>query len=52
MWAGWDFGRGSDVVVAASGGLAHIFFNVTAERMAISSAVTDARPLCPYVMAR
>lgn len=34
--AGWDFGRGSDVVVAASGGLAHIYFNVTAERMEIS----------------
>jgi len=32
----WDLARGSDVVVRSSGNLAHIYFNVTRERMAIS----------------
>jgi hypothetical protein len=33
---GWDLARGSDVVVRSSGGLAHIYFNVTPERMDVS----------------
>jgi hypothetical protein len=33
---GWDLARGSDVVVCSSGSLAHIYFNVTAERMDVS----------------
>ena len=33
---GWDLARGSDVVVRNSGSLAHIYFNVTAERMDVS----------------
>lgn len=33
---GWDLARGSDVVVRSSGGLAHIYFNVTQERMDVS----------------
>ena len=33
---GWDLARGSDVVVRSSGSLAHIYFNVTAERMDVS----------------
>lgn len=32
----WDFTRGSDVVVRASGSLAHLYFNVTPERMDVS----------------
>lgn len=32
----YDLGRGDDVVVRASGSLAHIYFNVTPERMEIS----------------
>lgn len=32
----YDLGRGGDVVVRASGSLAHIYFNVTQERMDIS----------------
>ncbi|PKO23379.1 MAG: hypothetical protein CVU38_04315 [Chloroflexi bacterium HGW-Chloroflexi-1] len=32
----WDLARGSDVVVRSSGNLAHIYFNVTRERMAVS----------------
>jgi hypothetical protein len=32
----WDLARGSDVVVRCSGGLAHIYFNVTPERMDVS----------------
>ncbi len=34
--SGWDLARGSDVVVRSSGSLAHIYFNVTAERMSVS----------------
>lgn len=34
--SGWDFARGSDVVVRASGSLAHLYFNVTTERMDVS----------------
>jgi hypothetical protein len=33
---GWDLARGSDVVVRSSGSLAHIYFNVTPERMDVS----------------
>ncbi len=33
---GWDLARSSDVVVRSSGSLAHIYFNVTRERMAVS----------------
>jgi hypothetical protein len=33
---GWDLARGSDVVVRSSGSLAHIYFNVTTERMDVS----------------
>jgi hypothetical protein len=33
---GWDLARGSDVVVRNSGSLAHIYFNVTPERMDVS----------------
>jgi hypothetical protein len=33
---GWDLARGSDVVVRSSGGLAHVYFNVTRERMDVS----------------
>ena len=33
---GWDLARGSDVIVRSSGSLAHIYFNVTAERMDVS----------------
>jgi hypothetical protein len=33
---GWDLARGSDVVVRCSGSLAHIYFNVTPERMDVS----------------
>ena len=33
---GWDLARGSDVVVRGSGSMAHIYFNVTTERMDIS----------------
>jgi hypothetical protein len=32
----WDLARGSDVVVRSSGGLAHVYFNVTRERMDVS----------------
>jgi hypothetical protein len=32
----WDLARGSDVVVRASGSLAHVYFNVTRERMDVS----------------
>jgi hypothetical protein len=32
----WNLARGSDVVVRCSGGLAHIYFNVTPERMDVS----------------
>jgi hypothetical protein len=34
----WDLARGSDVVVRASGGLVHIYFNVTEARMDVSEA--------------
>lgn len=34
--SGYDLGRGSDVVVRASGSLAHIYFNVARERMDVS----------------
>ena len=34
--AEWDLARGSDVVVRSSGSLAHIYFNVTKERMDVS----------------
>jgi hypothetical protein len=33
---GWDLARGSDVVVRGSGSMAHIYFNVTPERMDVS----------------
>jgi hypothetical protein len=33
---GWDLARGSDVIVRSSGSLAHIYFNVTTERMDVS----------------
>ncbi len=33
---GWDLARGSDVVVRISGSLAHVYFNVTSERMNVS----------------
>jgi len=33
---GWDLARGSDVVVRNSGSLAHVYFNVTPERMDVS----------------
>lgn len=33
---GWDLARGSDVVVRSSGSLAHLYFNVTTERMNVS----------------
>ena len=33
---GWDLARGSDVIVRSSGSLAHVYFNVTAERMDVS----------------
>jgi len=33
---GWDLARGSDVVVRSSGSVAHIYFNVTSERMDVS----------------
>jgi hypothetical protein len=32
----WDLARGSDVVVRCSGSMAHIYFNVTPERMNVS----------------
>jgi hypothetical protein len=34
--SGWDLTRGSDVVVRISGALAHIYFNITRERMEVS----------------
>jgi hypothetical protein len=34
--ANYDFGRGADVVVRASGNLAHIYFNVSPDRMDVS----------------
>jgi hypothetical protein len=33
---GWDLARGRDVVVRSSGSLAHVYFNVTPERMNVS----------------
>ena len=33
---GWDLARGSDVIVRSSGSLAHVYFNVTTERMDVS----------------
>jgi hypothetical protein len=32
----WDFGRSGDMVVRVSGSLAHVYFNVTPERMNLS----------------
>ncbi len=34
--AEWDLARGSDVVVRVSGGMAHLYFNVTPARMDVS----------------
>jgi hypothetical protein len=33
---GWDLARGGDVIVRSSGSMAHVYFNVTVERMDIS----------------
>lgn len=34
--AGWDFARGHDIVVRVSGSMAHLYFNVSRQRMDVS----------------
>jgi hypothetical protein len=41
----WDFERGGDVVVRVSGSLAHVYFNVTPERMNLSEVAILYREL-------